>query len=211
MKLILLLILLSVPSFAKDIIVAEIDTGVAEQDNNGHGTHIAGIIMKHVCPEVKLLSCVYYSKANTDKENVASEINCFKSVLKLNPNIVNYSSGGSGNNKEEYEIIKKLSDKGIKIVVAAGNDGQDLSNVQSKYNYYPAQYNIKNLIPVGNLKEDGTRNPSSNYGLKNMVWEVGTNIISNYLNYTYVKMSGTSQAAAARTNRLLKEMCNEIH
>lgn len=212
MKLFTLLVLFSSLTFAKDIKVLEIDTGMGLNDTNGHGSHIAGIIMKDVCPEVNLISCIYYDKLNTDKQNFQNELECFKSALIIKPDIINFSSGGPDFNKEEYEILKSLSDLNIKIVVAAGNDGRNFLNVYDPvHSYFPAQYDIKNIIPVGNLDEYGNRNPSSNYGLSNMVWEVGTNILSNYLYGTYAKMSGTSQAAAARTNRILKGMCNEIH
>ena len=60
---------------AKEIRVLEIDTGVDTShpeiavhiknknsildyfDFNGHGTHIAGLILKNTCPEVQLQSC----------------------------------------------------------------------------------------------------------------------------------------------------------
>ncbi len=204
MKLIILL-LLSTFCFAKDIKVLEIDSGVGSEDHHGHGSHIAGIIMKDVCPEVKLISCKYFEITNTEKENFTNEMICFNKALVIKPDIINFSSGGPGPNKEEYEVLKKLSALNIKIIVAAGNNNEDLS--ESKYGYYPAKYNIKNLIPVGNLRQDGFKNHSSNYGLDNMVWEIGTNIISDGLYGYKVKMTGTSQSTAARSNRILKELC----
>ena len=169
-------------------------------DTNYHGTHIAGILLKDTCEKTELISCKYYYG---DGKEIQNTINCFKLALKLKPNVINYSSGGPQNSDEEYHIIKQLSDIGIKIVVAAGNEGLNLSKPQN--NYYPAKYRgIKNLIVVGNLN-----NKSSNYGLPDMIFENGTLIYSFFPNGRYGIMTGTSQSAAKYSNKLLKDLCNE--
>lgn len=208
MKFLLLLILISSICFATDIKVLEIDTNDGNVDNNGHGLHIAGILMRDVCPDVKLITCKYFDTNNTNEQIFKDELTCFNKALLINPYIINFSSGGSYYSQKEYDILKKLSDQGVIIVVAAGNYNLDLSLPEN--NYYPAKYKIKNLIPVGNLTKYGTKNISSNYGLNNMVWEIGTNVLSNYLNGSYIMMTGTSQSAGARTNRLLKQKCLEL-
>lgn len=208
-------------SYPKQIEVLVIDTGVDlsheeirshvnmskwpddknYSDFNSHGTHIAGIILKDTCEEVELTSCKYYG---TDKPlSDTSQINCFKQALKKHYDIINFSSGGKIYIKEEYDVLKSLKD--TKIIVAAGNDGENLKFTS----YYPASYGLPNVIPVGNL--DGkVKNSSSNYGLPNMVWMEGTRIFSFFPGGRYGIMTGSSQAAAAYSNKLLKEMCNDL-
>lgn len=125
---------------------------------------------------------------------------CFKLALKLKVDIVNYSSYGKTSSFLEYKAVKDLSDHNIKIIVASGNNGEDLLYNDS----FPAKYPLKNLIPVGNL-----HNSTSNYGLNNMIWEDGNNIYSTLPNGKFGYMTGTSQATAKYTNKLLKEMCND--
>lgn len=219
---ILLLLGISTISNAKPIKVLEVDTGVDISapdlrnhvnisnwtkddyiDLHGHGTHIAGLILKDVCNEVELISCKYFSETNTGEENLAKTIACFKQGLVQKVDIINYSAGGLKPYKDEYLVLKKLSDSGIKIIVAAGNNGEDLSI----FDYFPAQYPLQNIIVVGNMDKNKKRNVLSNYGLNGMVWEMGTEVWSNLPHNSFGYMTGTSQATAKRTNRILKRMC----
>jgi len=212
-----LLFLFSIVTNAKDISVMMIDTGVSlshpeiashmVQDDpldfivlHDHGNHIAGIILKDTCKEVKLHSCNYYHhtkyKSTSDFSN-----ECFKRALDLKVDYINYSSGGKEFLAEEKELIQKLLKRGVKIVVAAGNDGLN------RPNYYPAKYELLGLIVVGNLDKNGLRHYTSNYGFKDMVWEIGTDIVSTLPNGTGM-MTGTSQSTAVKMNKLLKEACD---
>jgi len=218
----LLTLLVPVMTLAKPIKVMVIDTGVSLEhkeisqhvreehistnyfDQHGHGTHIAGLVLKNTCSKVELISCkFYYPYLN----HVAKVTECFQLALASNVDVINFSGGGPMSSDIEEYTLKRLSDKGVKIVVAAGNQNNDLSDKYTKY--YPAQYKgIKNLIVVGNLNEDGTRAKTSNYGLENMVWEKGQGVLSTMPSpYVYGVMSGTSQATAIRTNKILKELC----
>lgn len=218
----LLLILISSICFAKSHIVAfQIDTGTDishvheirdyvnianwEKDDyvdvNGHGTHVAGILLKNVCPQVELISCKYY-EGKTDSSD-KKLLNCFKTALKIRPDIINFSGGGPGYDQNEFNIIKQLSDAGIKIIVAAGNNGQDLSLKENEY--YPAKYKgIKNLIVVGN---EGAKN--SNYGILGMIWRKGNYIYSTLPNGEWGYKSGTSMSTAIYSNELLQKICEE--
>lgn len=218
-KLLFFLFLISNLALAREkISVLEIDTGIDRsheeinshlpknpanildyEDFNGHGTHVAGLILTETCPEVELESCSYFDVLSP-KGSEDLYIECLKLAVKNHPDIVNISAGGEDPNPIEFDLIKKLSDMGTKIVVAAGNSGKDLSIDEN--NYYPAKYKILNLIPVGNLG-----NKTSNYGLLNEVWEYGTKIYSTLPNNKYGFMSGTSQSTAKKTNSLLLELC----
>lgn len=172
------------------------------KDDHGHGTHIAGIILKDTCPQVTLTSCKYMVNEKDLNQNFANSLNCFKKAITRHFDIINYSSGGNFFSQDEEDVLNQIHD--TKIVVAAGNLNQDLH----VHPYYPASYHISTIIPVGNL--DGMmKNKSSNYGLQHMVWERGTNILGYLPGGRYGYMTGTSQATARHTNLLLKEMCND--
>lgn len=211
--------------WAKNPVVLEVDTGVDLShkqirqhvnilewvkedyiDRNGHGTHIAGIILKDTCPEVELISCKYYDDV-TLGHNLDNTIKCFKQALNQHIDIINYSSTGTTNSQEEFDVLTQLSNRGTQIVVSMGNDGIDISKEGN--DKYPAKYDIENIVPVGNLTQDGHRNSSSNYGLSREVWMVGTEIYSTLPYNQFGYMTGTSQATAAYTNKLLKDLCKK--
>lgn len=173
-----------------------------------HGTHVAGLILKNVCDEVELESCSWFDVLNPNgdfKEYLA----CLKMAAELKPDIINISAVGTHYEKEEFDLLKKLSDMGIIIVVAAGNEGRNL--LLPGNDFYPAKYALNNLIPVGSLDKNGIISSFSNHGLTNEVYESGVDIRSTWPNGTYGFMTGTSQATAIHTNRILLEKCKKLH
>ena len=199
----------------KKLKVLVIDTGVNYQipeinqyltnydksimDSSGHGTHITGIIAKSACSDVEIIPCrgmgkgigIFYSNG------------CLQKAIDMKVDIVNLSGGDYYQNTIEKSIISKYATNGILLVTAAGNANFDLSIKP----YYPASYKLNNIIKVGALNENGLRATYSNYG-PNVVWEVGSNVESWGLNGKE-KKSGTSQAAANYTARLVREFCKE--
>jgi hypothetical protein len=65
------------------------------------------------------------------------------------------------------------------------------------------------IIIVGNLVDEKSRTiaSSSNYGKSVNAWEKGTDILSR-LPGGYGLMTGTSQATAIRTGKLIRQMLN---
>lgn len=221
-----LMLTCSVDAYAKDLIkVAIVDTGLdlsdsrfsshlcalghkdltdkGLQDKIGHGTHVAGIIQKYAKDaNYCMLIYKYYLNEGDTRNNLYREIGAFYLAIQNGANIINFSSGGSNFNEEEYLIIK--NNPKVLFVVAAGNDHQDLDKPGE--NYYPASYRLKNIISVGNLNEDGTIANNSNYG-SFLSWELGTNIVSTIPckeNVCTQSMSGTSMATAVKTGKILK-------
>jgi len=174
-------------------------------DGNGHGTHIAGLLLKGVCSEVKLKSCSWFKlNANGDWNEY---LNCVRIAGSLKPDFINISSSGSNYDAEEFQILKELSDGGTKIIVASGNNGKDLSK---EMKVYPANYDIKNLIVVGNIEDNGQRSLTSNFGLSNEVYEKGVKVYSTLPGNKWGYMTGSSQSTARHTNKLLLEKCQQL-
>lgn len=168
----------------------------------------------------------YYSPSATGDESLARTIKSFRWAIDHHANIINYSGGGSSASPEEKALVVEALDKGIKIVAAAGNDGIDIDNdpckgmpdretkasckkdYPNKYGtYYPAMYDSRIYI-VGNLVSADSEEiaKTSNYGDRVTYWEVGTEVFSRLPHEQYGYMSGTSQATAIKSGKLVKEM-----
>ncbi len=171
-------------------------------DDHGHGTHVAGIIgavrgngvgISGVCPNVSLMILKYYSPNASGKENLENTIKSFRYAVQNGAHIINYSGGGAEFSKEEREAILEAKQKGIIVVAAAGNERQNAD----KHAYYPASYDLDNIISVAALTPAKKLVDSSNYGIKKIdIAAPGQNIFSTLPKGQYGYMTGTSQATA---------------
>ena len=171
-------------------------------DEHGHGTHVAGIIgavrgngigISGVCPNISLMILKYYSPNASGKENLENTIKSFIYAVQNGAHIINYSGGGAEFSKEEREAILEAKKKGIIVIAAAGNERQN-ADIHA---YYPASYDLDNIISVAALTPTQKLVDSSNYGIKKIdVAAPGQNIFSTLPKGQYGYMTGTSQATA---------------
>lgn len=171
-------------------------TGTNLYDSEGHGPNVYSIItsrmdVEHYC--ITMIK-VFERSINQPKVIVNAGI-AYAMMLKVR--YLNMSFGGDGQNAEEVKLINKLILSGVKITVASGNDGKNLSD---KCNYFPACTPLKhpNFKVVGALK-DGLRWRTSNYGGPVNTWENGVHIYGG----GHI-MSGTSQAAAVAMSKWIE-------
>lgn len=171
-------------------------------DEDGHGTLVAGIIgastnnnfgVAGINWQVKLLPCRFMD-ANGDGF-VSDAIECLDYLLdlKLNRgvNIVasNNSWGSSSYSQALYNAIAAHNEAGILFVASAGND-----NTQAPY--YPAAFNLPNIISVAAHQQNGAKADFSNYGRSWVHLSApGTNISTTDRENTYSQASGTSMSA----------------
>lgn len=175
-------------------------TGTGIHDNNGHGTHIAGLIGKYADNSNYCVVIVKFFDEKSSK-NANTTIDSFKYAIEQNVDIINYSAGGKQFMYEECEIVKKALDKGIIIVAAAGNNGSDL-NLKK---YYPAMCDPR-VLKISNLDSSKrTIAETSNYS-DDTILVSGTDLISTTPNDTLSIKSGTSQATAVYTGKLIKTL-----
>jgi subtilisin family serine protease len=73
---------------------------------------------------------------------------------------INASFGGDGENALQEEAIAEAGDAGIAFVCAAGNDGTD----NDASGFYPAGYDLPNIIAVAATGENDALASFSNYG-----------------------------------------------
>jgi thermitase len=179
-------------------------------DENGHGTHVAGIIgaqgnnslgVTGVTWNSRLVSLrVLNSNGTGTTSSIISAIN-YASSIGLP--IINLSLGMSSFDMPLYNEISSFN--GL-VVCAAGN--YDLNTDLQPI--YPAAYDLDNIISVGASNQSDVRSnwngfsnlwgllgaAKSNYGRTTVdLFAPGTNIMSTIPNNKYASKSGTSMAA----------------
>lgn len=195
------------PDLAKNIIGGRNFTNEGRSkhdftDRNGHGTHVAGTIaatssgagVVGVAPEAKLLICkVLDGNGSGNYYSIIEGIKYATNWTGENGEkvrIINMSLGGSYNDPKLEKAILQAVAKGILVVVASGNEGDDN---QETYEYgYPALYN--ECITVAACDENKKLAPFSNNHLQVDVTAAGVNVLSTYPQSKYAKLSGTSMA-----------------
>ncbi|SFG86419.1 Serine protease, subtilisin family, partial [Lachnospiraceae bacterium C7] len=92
-------------------------------DELGHGTKIAKLIAENTDSNVSILPI----KVTDDKNqtNTLKLYNGIKSAIDSNVDVINISLNGKGKSKLIDNAIKEATEKGIAVVVSAGNDGED--------------------------------------------------------------------------------------
>jgi len=167
---------------------------MAPNDDNGHGTHVAGII-RSVYPNVKLLILKYYNPQASGQANVDATVAAFKYAVDHKVDIINYSGGGPEFVAEEKAAIEKAVKEGILVVAAAGNEASDI-DLKSN-NYFPASYGLSNIIAVTAYNQQLNIMPLSNYGKHSVhLAAPGHRIRSSFPNGRSGYLTGTSQATA---------------
>lgn len=178
-------------------------------DDNGHGTHIAGIICGRDCgmaPDAELLVFKILDKQGNGRTQDALKaldwIHQNHSIYNIK--ILNFSMGymPNANARLQNQLLEKLDkiwDEGVIVVTAAGNNGPDENSVT-----VPGI--SRKVITVGVSDEDNTvskreqgyggRGPTSCCIVKPEILAPGTKVLSlsNEEN-KYIEKSGTSMAA----------------
>jgi thermitase len=173
-------------------------------DENGHGTHVSGIIgaiadpatgVSGVAHHVSIMPVKYYSDANPGSVNLRNTVKAINYAVDHGARIINYSGGGPEFSEDEYLAVKKAEAQGVLFVAAAGNEHQNTDKVENYY--YPSAYRLTNIISVAATDIHNKLLASSNWGKKNVdVAAPGENIFSTLPGNQYGYMSGTSQATA---------------
>lgn len=167
------------------------------KDSHGHGTHVSGII-KSVFPDVRIIPIKYYNAKASGEENLVNSIKALEYAVSLGVDIINYSGGGpeadSFNKAKELRIVKEAKRKGILLVAASGNNGSNIDSTENRY--FPASYNLDNILTVASYDQNLKLLASSNYGVSTVHVGAPGYKINSATHKFAGKMSGTSQATA---------------
>ncbi|PWU17081.1 MAG: alkaline serine protease, partial [Bdellovibrio sp.] len=105
--------------------------------------------------------------------------------------IINASWGGPTCSNILQATIENLSEQGLLIVVAAGNDGNDLDTMPE----YPAVDQVPGQITVAAIRSSGFMDVYSNTSFNFVhIAAPGTGILSTVIDHGTALMSGTSMA-----------------
>lgn len=190
--------------------VSTVDYTTSWQDDNGHGTHVSGIIAAQ--PDIKTVNGVDITGVAPDVDLYAVKVlnssgsGTLQDILQgldwaiaNDMDIINLSLGNLEYSQLFEQMINDAYAKGILIVAASGNNGLQDSV------HYPAKFD--NVIAVTSVNESLNISDFSSTGNEVDFSAPGEDIISTYTGGTYVFSSGTSQAAPHVTGMLavLKE------
>ncbi|PYR47170.1 MAG: hypothetical protein DMF95_17015, partial [Acidobacteria bacterium] len=173
-------------------------------DDNGHGTHVAGIIgatgnnaygVSGVAWNVRILPCKFLDAAGFG--DTAGAIACLDYVLSMKERGVkivatNNSWGGGFFSQALVDAIAAQREHGILFVTAAGNSGGNNDTLLT----YPCSYDVSNIVCVAATDQNDALAWFSNYGRGTVhIAAPGVDILSTVPGNQYQTLSGTSMAA----------------
>ncbi|SFC26101.1 Por secretion system C-terminal sorting domain-containing protein [Flexibacter flexilis DSM 6793] len=215
--------------------LAEDNNPTVTGDNNGHGTHVAGLAAAHTDNATGIAGTGFKCRilpikcaADNDTRGpggVGYVLTGYEGIIYAadhGAQVINCSWGGAGT---ADGIIQQVIDyaiinKGSVVVAAAGNN-----NVQT--DFVPAY--ADGVISVAATQNNDRKASFSNYSYKVSVSAPGNNIYSTLWNNSYGTMSGTSMASPitagavgvicakypnytpAQVKALLRSTCDDIY
>jgi subtilisin family serine protease len=186
------------PDLTVDVARSVSFNGRTFDDQNGHGTHVAGIIAAKdntigvvgVAAGATVVAVRVLNAAGSGTwEAVINGVNYVAGAAR-NGDVANMSLGGPGSNATLEKAIYDASQKGIRFALAAGNEGDD-ANLHT-----PARVNGPNIYTVSATDSQDCMPYWSNYGNPPVDFAApGVSILSLYKGGGTATMSGTSMAA----------------
>lgn len=184
--------------------ISTVDYTTSYNDDNGHGTHVAGIVGAEnnsigtvgIAPDAE----VYAVKSlNQNGSGYLSDIiEGIDWSITNKMNIINLSLGTTSHSTTLQQVVDKAYSQNILVVAAAGNNGSTDGSGDTVN--YPARY--ASVIAVAATDSTDKRASFSATGSTVEVAAPGVSIVSTYLNNQYGRMSGTSMATPYVTGNL---------
>lgn len=172
-------------------------------DDNGHGTHCAGIIgaegendlgIAGVNWKVRIMPLKFMNAGGSGTTKDAIEAINYAINRKqagVNVRIISASWGSTQRSRALEDVIRKAYEADILFVAAAGNSS--VSNDRTPH--FPSSYNVPNVVSVAALDRNDQLAKFSNWGAKSVaIGAPGVDILSTWLGNAYEEKSGTSMA-----------------
>jgi thermitase len=168
-------------------------------DDNGHGTHVAGIIgargdnatgVTGVCWSARVMPVKFLD--DDGRGSTSDAVAGIEYAVRQGAKIVNCSFGMRSKSEALHDAVDYAQDKNVLLVVAAGNDGRDIDERPE----YPASYGDGNVLVVAATTAEDRLASWSNFGEEDVdLAAPGDAIRSTWLGDGYRTESGTSMAA----------------
>ena len=185
-------------------------------DENGHGTHVAGIVgavgdngfgVSGVCWKASIISVRFMDARG--RGSTSASVEAIQYAVREGARILNCSFGSSSKSAALEDAVQYARSKGALIVAAAGNDGNDIDREPT----YPAAFTEGNVVAVAATTADDELADFSNFGDENVdLAAPGAGILSTYPDDRYRALDGTSMAApyVAGAAGLLKKRDSDL-
>lgn len=173
-----------------------IDDSQSVNDVDGHGTHVSGIIAAQTNNDIGVAGVTGTAPVSIlpikvlDDDGYGTTVSIAKGIdkaVELGADVINMSLGGQGYSKLMQESIRKAVDKGVVVVVAAGNSGDNADG------YFPAGY--PEPVTVASSNSRGDTSDYSNFGGPIDLIAPGEDVLSTVTDGEYESYSGTSMAS----------------
>lgn len=166
--------------------------GASADDDNGHGTHVAGIIaaldndigVVGVAPKAEIYSVKAFDKKG--RGTVSDIIDALQWCVENKVHVINMSFGIGTNSRALKRAIGAAHRHKIIMVAAAGNSGARDSVL------YPAKYPEVIAVAASDSKDQAA--DFSSRGPEVNIIAPGVDVSSTYINEEYKNLSGTSMA-----------------
>lgn len=171
-------------------------------DDNGHGTHLAGIVgaaggnakgVVGVAWQLPVMACKFLDNFGDGFNSDA--VACIEFARSNGAKVINLSWGGTTFSAAVSNAIRSAQSDGIIFAAAAGNNARSIDATP----YYPASLDLDNIVAVGASTRLDQLWVSSNYGASNVdLFAPGALINSTTFSAdnSYGDLSGTSMATA---------------
>jgi serine protease len=131
-------------------------------DDNGHGTHVAGTVAQSTNNNYGVAGVAYQAKimplkvlASSGGGTITDIADAIRFAADNKADVINMSLGGGGESQIMKDAIEYAHNKGVVIVAAAGNENRDSAS-------YPARY--ARVISVAATDAQNEKAEFSNYG-----------------------------------------------
>jgi thermitase len=174
------------------------------RDEQYHGTHVAGIVaaatnngigVASVAPGARVMALRFLGPCGSGFTSDA--VRAIDYAVAQGARVLNNSWGGGSFSQALFDSIAAANAAGVLFVASAGNNGSQISDACT---FYPACYQVPNIVSVASTDAQDVRSSFSNYGPGADLAAPGTLIYSTFIcgkefAPCYGYLSGTSMAA----------------
>ena len=170
----------------------------APMDDDGHGTHVAGIVLGATQDitaspiaqaRIKIMPLKFLDENGSG--TTADAVKAIYYAVNNGANVLSNSWGGGGFSNSLLTAVAYAYDRKVVFLAAAGNSANNNDAAPT----YPANYNVPNVVSVAATSDIDGFAGFSNYGKSTVhVGSPGVSIWSTLPNNMYGRQSGTSMA-----------------